>query len=525
MIDARDSWLGPRSSIAVMALPLGAALSALVTLHLVAPAYLRHQGFPLDDAWIHAVYAREFARSGMLAYNPGIPATGETAPLWAIGLAAVHRAAPDVATMVAATKAVGFMLHAGSAVLLAAALRRISGPLPAAVAAALVAFHPDLVAASVSGMEVPLATLLAVGALAATLKESAISIALVGVLTVGVRPETAVVAAGLPFLFWIRTRPWRAVALSMAGAAGTLIGLVILSLRNHVVSGMYLPATFHAKVDSTSPFGLEWQIAGFNGLLGELPLVSSTLVLGVCALVSVWLLVRRATRLSGRMGAAMYLTGLVYCSTSFVLVHPLDPTAFYHLRYVLPALFLMAAALALLIVEAGAALPGRARAPVSAIVFAAIAAILATATPSRYVRLANDARNIDDVQVAMGRNLHAASESDSAWVIDAGATRFFGKPFVIDLIGLNTPEILRADAQTFLDAHPPRYLDRFEGWSEIQSTTLASMPVRSFVAATRYTVTNDLRMRKHDVISCEPTGATGRITVRGRRTFRFQCPS
>jgi hypothetical protein len=525
MNDARDSWLAPRSSSAVIALPLGAALSALVTLHLIAPAYLRHQGFPLDDAWIHAVYAREFARSGMLAYNPGIPATGETAPLWAIGLAAVHRAAPDVTAMVAATKAVGFVLHAASAVLLAAVLQRISGPLAASVAAGLVAFHPDLLAASVSGMEVPLATLLAVGALAATLKQSAVAIALVGVLTVGVRPETAVIAAGLPFFFWIRTRPWRAVALSIAAAAGILIGLAVLSLRNHVVSGMYLPATFHAKVDATSAFGLDWQIVGFNGLLGELSLVSSTLAVAVFAIVAVCLLVRPSTSLSGRMGAAMYLTGLVYCSTSFVLVHPLDPTAFYHLRYVLPALFLMGAAFALLIVEAGAVLPGRVRAPSYGIVFAALAAMLATATPSRYVRLANDARNIDDVQVAMGRSLHGASESDSAWVIDAGATRFFGKPFVIDLIGLNTPEILRADAQTFLDAHPPRYLDRFEGWSEVQSANLASMPVRSFVAATRYTVTNDLRMRRHDLISCEPSGAAGRITVRGRRTFRFQCPS
>ncbi len=39
-------------------------------------------GFPLDDAWIHQVYARNLARSGQLAFVPGVPSAGSTAPLW-----------------------------------------------------------------------------------------------------------------------------------------------------------------------------------------------------------------------------------------------------------------------------------------------------------------------------------------------------------------------------------------------------------------------------------------------------------
>ena len=39
-------------------------------------------GFPLDDAWIHQTYARNLARSGQLAFVPGIPSAGSTAPLW-----------------------------------------------------------------------------------------------------------------------------------------------------------------------------------------------------------------------------------------------------------------------------------------------------------------------------------------------------------------------------------------------------------------------------------------------------------
>ncbi|MBN1994989.1 MAG: hypothetical protein JW953_20000 [Anaerolineae bacterium] len=39
-------------------------------------------GFPLDDAWIHQTYARNLARSGQLAFTPGVPSAGSTAPLW-----------------------------------------------------------------------------------------------------------------------------------------------------------------------------------------------------------------------------------------------------------------------------------------------------------------------------------------------------------------------------------------------------------------------------------------------------------
>jgi hypothetical protein len=40
--------------------------------------------FPLDDGWIHMVYARSFAENAQLWYNPGVPESGMTSPLWAI---------------------------------------------------------------------------------------------------------------------------------------------------------------------------------------------------------------------------------------------------------------------------------------------------------------------------------------------------------------------------------------------------------------------------------------------------------
>ncbi|MBM3956988.1 MAG: hypothetical protein FJ313_02915, partial [Gemmatimonadetes bacterium] len=40
--------------------------------------------FPLDDGWIHMVYARSFAQSLQFFYNPGEPESGMTSPLWAV---------------------------------------------------------------------------------------------------------------------------------------------------------------------------------------------------------------------------------------------------------------------------------------------------------------------------------------------------------------------------------------------------------------------------------------------------------
>jgi hypothetical protein len=43
-----------------------------------------YAGFPLDDAWIHQTYARNFAETGQLAFVPGAPSAGSTAPLWSL---------------------------------------------------------------------------------------------------------------------------------------------------------------------------------------------------------------------------------------------------------------------------------------------------------------------------------------------------------------------------------------------------------------------------------------------------------
>ncbi|UCE67432.1 MAG: glycosyltransferase family 39 protein [Candidatus Zixiibacteriota bacterium] len=43
-----------------------------------------YPGFPLDDSWIHQVFARNIAGGHGFSFNPGVPIAGATAPLWTL---------------------------------------------------------------------------------------------------------------------------------------------------------------------------------------------------------------------------------------------------------------------------------------------------------------------------------------------------------------------------------------------------------------------------------------------------------
>jgi hypothetical protein len=492
-----------------------AALAGLAGLTVWAPDYLLHQGFPLDDAWIHAVYGRELARSGMLAYNPNTPATGSTAPLWSAVVALPHLVTTGQA-VVLWVKICGFVLHVLTALVLFAALRdddptrdpwRLAG-------AALVALHPDLVSASVSGMEVSLAALTAVGLLYAAARARWRVFAVIAGVAVLVRPELAVVSLTLPLLE-AAARPGRGLRGLGGAAAGTALAFGLLAARDLGVSGLPLPATFYAKVGQGPGLALALRL-GFDGLLRQFPIVDSLLLLaagtGIAAIV-----LRTSTSRALISAAASLISGLLFCAVSFVLVAPIDPGAFYHQRYVLPALPLLVGPLPLLLREALLrSLPARLATLAAAAVVGTFLLLLLRDAPQRYARLANDARNIDDVQVALGRRLADADPGDVVWAVDAGAVRYFGRAFVVDVMGLNTPQLLGAQAQSFLDAHPPRYLEVVPSWSSLRGDAARSAAATLFEPTTPYTVTGFPEMRRHWLVRCDPGQGPARFGVRAR---------
>ena len=518
--------MSPRLAVLGIVLAAVAGLAGLVAW---APDYLGAQGFPLDDAWIHAVYGRALARSGMLAYNPGLPATGSTAPLWSALVALPHLLAAG-AGVVLWIKLAGFACHMLTALVLFAALRDgTPADVWSAAGGALVAAHPDLVSASVSGMEVPLATLAAASTLYVAARAGALASAAVAACAFLVRPELAVVSLSVPVLLYDGRRGSGdgRVRCAVAGrriagaAAGIAVAGALLAARNWAVSGWPLPATFYAKVGHGPPL-LDAVRFGFAGLLGQLPLTDSLLLLGASLGIAA-LMLRTSAAAGAAVAAAAFISGLLFCATSFALIAPIDAQAFYHQRYVLPALPLLIAALPVLLHAAlRRSLPARSAAAAATAIVLLFAGLLVRSAPQRFAHLANDARNIDDVQVALGRHLAGADPHDVVWVVDAGAVRYFGNAFVVDMLGLNTPELLGADAQAFLDAHPPRWVELVATWSALRVAPEATAAGVIFEPSTPYTVTGFPDMARHRLVGCAASDAPARFGVRGR-VFAVAC--
>lgn len=76
------------------------ALAALVAVlfYIFLSARTFRIGFPLDDAWIHLTYARNFAEHGEWAFRLGESSAGSTSPLWTLllGLGFILKLAPYI---------------------------------------------------------------------------------------------------------------------------------------------------------------------------------------------------------------------------------------------------------------------------------------------------------------------------------------------------------------------------------------------------------------------------------------------
>ena len=501
-------------------------IAGLVAVLILAPDYLFALGFPLDDAWIHAVYARSLAHSGTFSYNPGIPATGATSPLWTVVLALPQLLTSDVTTFVLYAKLLGFALHVAATLLLLRCLSDGVVVRPAQLAGAmLVAVHPDLVSASMSGMEVPLANLVAAGLLLAATGPSALLYGAVCFLAPLARPELSALSVAVPVALFGRRSLRRLGILLGAALVGNAISWTVVGLRNLAVSGLPLPAAFYAKVGAGYISMLEGQVAGWTEVLARFPVADSSILLVVAAvLAGRVLLAREPASIPIERAAAGLLAGLAFCAASFVTIPPVDPRSFYHQRYVLPVLPLLVGSMPVLLYETfpRRLLPARALRLVQIAVMVVLAVSVVVSASVRYAMLANDARNVDDVQVAIGKHLESASPDQTVWAVDAGAIRYFGSAFVVDLLGLNSAQMLGPDASRFLDTHRPRYIETVAEWAQVDLETPQRLQAVSFRTSTPYTVTTFAAMQQHWIVVCSDPAASGQVVIRERR-LPFRC--
>lgn len=202
----------------------------------------------VDDAYISARYAEQFALGNGLVYNAGQPPVeGYTNLSWTVLLGLGRVAGLPIVDLMIVLGWVFALLALGASIALMRALTGVSD-LRAAIPAVLLALSPHLAVTSTNGLESTMFLALVLGALAAHLglaEGRRVWLApLLGALVL-TRPEGIVVAAAICLhdLWQSRSAPGRA-APTLIGTFGTFLAL---ELWRHATYGAWLPNTWYAK--------------------------------------------------------------------------------------------------------------------------------------------------------------------------------------------------------------------------------------------------------------------------------------
>jgi hypothetical protein len=477
-------------------------------------------GFPIDDGWIHAQFARNLAMGHGMAFNPGEPSTGTTSPLWTWLLAIPVALGMGV---VPAAKVLGTSLAALAAVLAFELTRTVARSLTAGIVAGLAtALSPRLTWGAVSGMEVPLYCALVCATLVVFVRTNGRRgwdwATLAGLATLA-RPETGVL---FPVLLAValfrrpasmdptdatvivevagrgmrrRTRPLLLAALCFGGIVGAVM------ILNVYVSGRPLPATFYAKAEAR---GLVDAVVTLDSRAVSEALVArplatlnqvvryvaeQSLVLFLFALAGVLYLagvMRRRRDEPAVSPAALAVPALLVAAPlAMGAFAPVSPLLMQEGRYVAHLLIV-----SFVLSATGAAILARqVRYPTVVWAFALLAvARLASQDIAFAGRYALQVENINRMHVAAGRWVASHTSADAVVATnDIGAIAFFSNRRVLDLEGLTTPAMLpfkaerrqleyvvgaRPDLLIMFDEWYPRIAARTDLFAEIHRITV-----------------------------------------------------
>jgi hypothetical protein len=426
-------------------------------------------GLPLDDAWIHLVYARSLGAFHGFAFNPGQLETGSTSPLWAVLLVPASWAARLFTISVVIPAKVTSVLAAVGASLAAARLVRVlKFGLVAELAAGLaMVVDPALAFAQVSGMEVMLAGALALWTLAELAAERFRLASLGAALAPLARPEMAILTVlVLAIAEWrmhqVRAS-MRARLLVLAPVVGFVGGWMLYCL---LVSGYPLPSTFYAKFASRQDFFARNLQTIFAQMLPPWPWFSRGTGLALWGIGAV-VLFRRG--LVAGLSAVFPVLFLLAVAGSQLIT---EPGPFYWQRYLLPAHALLLMTLALGgTVAVTWVWQGRRRAWAPAYAMGVSVLVLGSLVdlPAALRRSADlfawNCQNIEELDVAMAKWLRGNTPAgETIAVTDAGAARYFADRPVVDLVGLNDHRYLHHDPGREREVLGVRILSTFPAW-------------------------------------------------------------
>ncbi len=472
-----------RRAVGLMAL---AALSAGA--YLVFASARGALGFPLDDAWIHQVYARNLATRGELAFFPGQPSAGSTSPLWTILLSLGYVLHLDYRVW---AYVLGIALLIASAFWVSRFTFQVSGSFvlrPSSFVFPLfLLFEWHLVWSAVSGMEILLFIFLSLMLVERFYaRERAWLIGLLAGLLTLTRPEgialAALIALGMAFdrdtQSTIRNTQY---VLRTAYCVSVLVLVVLPYLAfNWMVSGALFPNTFYAKsaeyaeLFARAPFVVRWLELLLVPFVGAQILLLPGLIYGVIALAR-----ERAWR--------------ALIPVAWILLLPMLyalrlPVAYQHGRYEMPIIpFIVVYG-----IWGTSALLARIKNFVvrTTWMLATVATLIAFWLLGA-AQYATDVAIIDCemVQTARWVATHAREETIAAH--DIGALGYFYPRSFIDLAGLVSPEVIpfirdENRLREYLFSRQATWVIVFPGWYPSFDADARFVPVyRTDCAVTR----------------------------------------
>lgn len=469
--------------------------------------------FPLDDAWIHAVYARSFAFGHGFEYVTGRQETGATSPLWVILSSPAHWLYPfGLFKAVAAVKLICGILG----IVFLFGVFELAQSLGSArwmslLSALLVAIEPRVLFSVFSGMENLLLAALWIWACVMLSRERHLAASIMIGLAAVTRPEAlllvALYAAGQVLTCGEKKGRW-----SLAGLA--LVPFLLWVCFCVWVSGHPLPATFYLKA-SISSLNLQ-QFRVLLWYLFEQGWMAQP-VIWTGFIATAFLLIGRDKR-NLPLFLILILSPVLY-AMSVTIGREVHEDGYYWGRWFDPAfiIFVSAGVIGLSNLfswawrSAGGAI-ARAAAVLSLLLLAAALPAFTASFAARSARLESDARATMLLTERAAEWIRDNVPPESlVGVIDAGASRYISNRNIVDIVGLNNSDVAfqrRPRSEVLQDL---TYLVSFPGMyaSALRLVEGAFVPVVSFsIPREEYTIC-DCRAQSTVIISKLDRAITG----------------
>lgn len=439
------------------------ALASLVgvLLFLAVSALTYRVGFPLDDAWIHLTYARNFALHGEWAFRLGEGSAGSTSPLWTALLAIgyVLRLAPYVWTFF-----LGWVVLSLMAVNAENAARKVlpsyRTQIPWVGVFFALAWH--LTWSATSGMETLLHGLLTLIVLGMLMQNSRqyLTLSLLAGLSVWVRPDGLTLLGPILFTAFFQEHTLKARGSALAKVfIGFGILFVFYLLFNLALSGTPMPNTFYAKQAEYGAYLLSRPLS--ERLANYIqPMIASPFVVLVPG-AFLWLYKSIRERNWGAIAGLIWFFG--YISIYFMRL-----PAYQHGRYIIPAfpILYLWGMLGMMSYLASPKVNPR-----LSFLWRTLLVVLLAAF--QWVGAAQNARDVIFIETQMVRTAQWVNDNLPADAVlavhDIGAIGYFTQNPLIDLAGLVTPDVvpfIRDEARLtdYLYSEQAGYLVTFPGW-------------------------------------------------------------